>query len=548
MPASLPHLIVHDASGNQRQVDLSRLPFTLGRQSDNDLVLLDSRISRHHARVLQDENGYILEDSGSRHGTFVNGERVNTHVLKSGDQISLGVPDAYTLSFEMEQTVLPTLLKSLEQASGSAAPQLHHLSVLLQMAQSLHRAPALEEVLTTLLDSALQLTDAERGMLFLRDDSGELHLRMARGRGGIFLSTKLADYSKSVVERVTKFGREEVTLEEEITGRAAQETAIIQGGVRGVVAIPLLKHPLVDMRGETIHGTAPELVGLIYLDSRARAAALTGLDRQVLHSLAAEGATLIENARLFRLSRDQERIRHELSVARDIQQRLLPRSLPESDYFDLQAITMPCETVGGDYYDVVRLPRNRFGFAVADVSGKGHPAAMLAACLQGAFGAVAAGDPDLPGLFARVNDFLVERTSPEMFATAFYGVLSPQGQFDFVNAGHAPPLVVHTGGEVTRLDSQNFPMGFFSGAQYQVETIQLAPGDLVLIFSDGVTEARDTTGDLFGEPRLKSCVEKCAGQAPQEVCTQVMAAVRDFAAAAPQADDVTLAVLRFGSS
>lgn len=546
MPANVARLVVRDASGNAREVEIARTPFTMGRQSDNDLVLLDSRISRRHARIIIGPTGYVIEDAGSRHGIFVNGERVVSHPLKSGDQINLGLADVYLLSFMADQAVLPGLLEKLEKATDSPAPQLQHLGLLLQMAQRLHSAPALEEVLTTLVDSALQLSDAERGLLFLRDDTGELRLRLARGKDGVHLSLDLTDYSRAVVERVAKVGREEVMLEEEMTGRAAQETGIIQVGLRGVVAVPLQKLPMMEMGGETIQQTAPELLGVLYLDSRSRATSLTGLDRQVLQTLAVEGATVIENARLFRMSREQERIQQQLDVARNIQQGLLPRRLPQSDYFELEAATMPCQTVGGDYYDVVQLPGNRFGFAVADVSGKGLPAAMLAASLQGAFAAVAAGDPDLAELFRRVNEFLCERTPADMFATIFYGVLDPSGLFRFVNAGHVPPLLVRADCAVNRLEPSGFPVGFFPEATFEVDSVQLKGGDLLLIFSDGVTEAHDAEDELLGEARLKELLEPCAGQLPREVWAKVVAAVQDFVGAAPQSDDLTLAVLRFG--
>jgi len=542
-----PRLIVRDASGNERDVAISRTPFTLGRQSDNDLVLLDGRISRRHARILQDPQGYLIEDTGSRWGTFVNGERVSSCLLTSGDQISLGVEDAYQIFFALEEVTLPKLLAEFGKATERPAPQLQHLSLLLQMAQMLHRAPALEEVLTTLLDSALQLADAEHALLFLRDEGGELRLRLGRARGGIDLTAKLADYSRAVVARVAQSGREEVVLEEMMTGRTAQETAIIREGVRGVVALPLQKLPVMELSGETIQQIRPELLGVLYLESRARATALTGLDRQVLQTLAMEVATVIENARLFRLTRDQERLRHELGLARKIQESLLPRELPRSEYFELRAITMPCQTVGGDYYDVVRLPEERFGFTVADVSGKGLPAAMLAANLQGAFAAVAAGDPGLGELFRLVNDFLCERTTPEMFATIFYGILDRSGAFTYVNAGHAVPLVARRDGAVVRLDSANFPLGFFSGVAFEVRCVQLELGDQVLIYSDGVTEAQNVRDELFGEARLKMLLEECVGQKSESVCEKVVAAVRDFVGAAAQADDLTLMVLRFGS-
>ena len=546
MPTDKPRLIVRDASGSEREVEINRTPFTLGRQSDNDLVLLDNRISRSHARIVQDAEGYRLEDSGSRHGTFVNGERITAHSLASGDQINLGVADTYQLFFVTEAAVIPKLLAEFRKVSESPAPQLQHLGMLLQMAQMLHRAAGLDEVLTALADTAIQLCDAERGLLFLRDESGELRLRLARGPGGVFLPAAVSDYSRAVVERVAKTGREEVILEDAVTGRSTGETGIIQMAVRGVVALPLQKLPVMESLGDTIIQTRPQLLGVIYLDSRARPTALTGLDRQVLQTLAVEGATVIENARLFRMTRDQERLRHELSLARNIQKSLLPRELPGGDFFELRAVTMSSQMVGGDYYDVIHLPGDRVGITVADVSGKGLPAAMTAANLQGAFAAVAAGDPELSELFHRVNDFLCERTPSEIYATMFYGVLDRAGVFTFVNGGHTAPFVGHANGSVTRLEASNFPLGFFPGIQFEVARVQLEAGDQVAVYSDGVTEANNAAHDLFEEHRLIAVMENCAGGRPQEVCDKVVAAVQEFAGGAPQADDLTLMVLRFG--
>jgi sigma-B regulation protein RsbU (phosphoserine phosphatase) len=552
MPTSLPRLIVSDASGNDREIEITRTPFTLGRQSDNDLVLLDNRISRRHARIVHGENGYMLEDVESRHGTFVNGERIASCRLKSGDQISLGVLDAYQISFVADQSTLPTLLekfgKTAEGGSQPAHQQLQHLGLLLQMAQILTSAPALEEVLTTLVDTALQLTDAERGMLFLRDETGGLQLSLARGRGGVHLGSKLADYSHAVIERVARSGREEILLEEEMTGRTAQETGIIGAGMRGVVAVPLQKLPMIEGRGgETIRQAAPELLGVLYLESRMRATSLTGLDRQVLQTLAMEGATVVENARLFRLTREQERIKHQLTVARNIQQGLLPRQLPSSNYFELHAVTMPSQSVGGDYYDIITLPGERYGITVADVSGKGLGAAIMASMLQGAFAAVAAGAPDLEELFRRVNDFLCERTPVEMYATMFYGLLNRSGRFSFVSAGHPPSLILRADGTVDRLDSQNFPMGLFPGAPFAVDTARIEDGDILVVYSDGVTEAQDARGELFGDERLLTLLQGRTNLKCQDLGKEVIAKVNEFAGGAPQADDITLIVMRFGA-
>ena len=547
MPRNMPRLVIRETSGTERDVEILRTPFTLGRQSDNDVVLLDNRISRRHASINRDGDEYTLLDDGSRHGTFVNGERVTSCTLHSGDQINLGVADAYQIFFLTDQATLPKLLAEMGKLGASPAPQLQHLGMLLRMAEMLNRAAALEEVLTTLVDSAVQLGDAERGLLFLRDEDGELRLRLARGRGGTTLSPGLTDYSRKIVDRVVETRREEVTLEEELTGISANETGIIRQGLRGVVALPLQKLPMMEMGGDTIIQAVPELLGVIYLDSRARPTSLTGLDRQVLMTLAVEGATIIENARVFRLTREQERMRHELSLARNIQQNLLPRKLPSSDYFELRAVSFPCQTVGGDYYDVIRLPNDRFGFTVADVSGKGLPAAMMAASMQGAFAAVAAGDPDAHELFRRVNEFLCERTPPEMFATMFYGILSRDGVFTYVNAGHATPLIVRTSGVVETLPESNFPLGFFPNAKFEANQAQLNPGDHVLVFSDGITEAQDSVHDMFGEARLTSILEGRRFASCEAVSDLVVEAVRTFVGSAPQADDLTLLVLRHGT-
>jgi len=547
MADALAHLVVREnASGSERDVEVTGPVFTLGRQKDNDLVLLDNRISRRHAQIVQGPDGYRVEDLGSRHGTLVNGQAIDgPYLLKGGDQITLGVSDAYKVTFVTEEAVLPGLLQQIGKAAESPAPQLHHLSLLLQMAQMLHRAPALEEVLTTLVDSAVQLGNAELGLLFLTDEDAKLRLRLARGRGGSYLSTESVDYSHSVVERVARFRHEEVTLEDESTGRPAQETGVISAMARGVVAVPLQKLPMMEMSGETIRQAVPELLGVLYLESRMHATSVTGLDRQVLQTLALEGATVIENARLFRLTREQERNQHELSLARGIQQRLLPKQLPKTDYFELRASTMPCRTVGGDYYDVIPLPGGRFGVTVADVSGKGWPAAIMAVTLQGLFSGVASGDPGLEDLFRRVNGFLCERTPEDMYATVFYGVLDQSGRLNFVNAGHVPPLIIRASGGLEALTFASFPLGMFPGVEFDVHTVQLEPGDQVFIFSDGVTEAQNPAHDFFGDERLTAILEKYGAQPGQSLCSTVVAAVREFAGEAPQADDLTVTALRF---
>ena len=547
MRESLPRLIVTDSSGGVREVEITKPEFTLGRQSDNDLVLFESRISRRHARITKTPQGYLLEDVGSRHGTYVNGTLVTSCLLKSGDQISLGVADTYALSFLVQEAELPGLLEELGKPTQSAAPQLQHLNLLLQVVQTLYRSPRLETVLTALVDSAVSITGADRGLLFLRGADGELRLRIGRARDEITLDPLPDDYLKAVVERVAETGHEEMALEEAATGRATNETVTIQGSVRGVVAVPLQRFPVMDARGESMAGVAPEQLGVLYLDSRSGATSLTGLDRQVLETLAVEGATVIENARLLRMARDQERVQHDLELARNIQQDLLPKELPCSPYFGIHAFTVPSSSVGGDYYDAVALPQDRYGFVVADVSGKGLTAAILSANLQGAFAAMASADLGLQETFSRVNDFLRQRSGAAMYATMLYGVISPDGDFNFVNAGHAYPLVVRSNGTVEQLETSNFPLGLFPDVNFEAGKVHLESGDIVLVFSDGLTEAQNFRNELFGESRLSSLAGDCARLPAAGVSERILKAVKTFVGNAPPSDDLTLVVLRFGA-
>jgi len=547
MPNVVPRLMVRDAAGHEHEVEITQTPFTLGRQSDNDLVLLDNRISRQHARIVYDGHGYILEDSSSRHGTYVNGERIERCRLKDGDQLSLGVSDAYSLTFVLEEATLARLLERIETAPESSAPRLQQLNFLLQLAQMLHRAAALEDILIAVVDSALQLSGADRGILFLMDESDRLSLRLMRERSGVPGGTQATSYSEEIIQRVLETCREEMALENLSGGPMARETVLISGRQRGILAIPLQKLPVAEAGGETILQIRPKLLGVLYLESSSQPAAITSLDRQALGTLALESAMIIENARLLRVAREQERSRHEMALARSIQQGLLPRTLPRAGYFQLHAVTRPCHAVGGDYYDVIPLPGERVGLTVADVSGKGLPAAMMSMTLQGAFSALAAADLSLEELFLRINTFLCERTPPEMYATLLYGVLDPSGNFRFVNAGHAPPLYLRPDGSVKTLDSPNFPLGMFANAQYQSANLALSPGEQVVIFSDGITEAQNEALELFGEVRLIEVARSSAGEGlqPEEFCSKLIHEVKQFAGVAPPADDLTVAILRY---
>jgi len=253
----------------------------------------------------------------------------------------------------------------------------------------------------------------------------------------------------------------------------------------------------------------------------------------------------VENARLFASARAKERLDHEIKIASEIQQKLLPKSLPNSPDIAVSGFTLACYSVGGDCFDVIELGDGRFGFFVGDVAGKGITAALLATLLQGVFFTTASLDMPLAGIFSRVNRYLSEHSAQERYATVFYGVLEKDGRFEYVNAGHVPPLLRRGSGDVEDLSSGNLPVGLFAEAEYQTSTVTMEPGDFLVIYSDGVSEAANLKREFFEESRLRQVLSEFRGDTVNELAAAVRDAVKAFTQGAPQSDDITALVLRY---
>jgi serine phosphatase RsbU (regulator of sigma subunit) len=536
-------------------------PFTIGRQNGNELTLRDVRISRQHARILLSDGSFVVEDLGSRHGTFVNGQKLTgQHTLHAQDTIEFGVPDSFRLIFVGEEAILPDLLQRMEVSPPpqSTSRELYHLGVLLEVVRVMHTSMSLEDVLTSVVDAAIQVTKTERGVLLLR--KSDLPAAMAQpediplqptvardSRRGTLDPAEL-QISTSILRQVVRSRRELIVTDTghdmaQLTGH--QQASVARLELHTIVAIPLEKLPVLGSSDTTVYGRPTDLLGVLYLDSRAPSSAFSELDREVLRSLALEAGTVIENARLFAAARSKERLEHEMKIANQIQQLLLPKTFPETPQCNITGLNIACESVGGDYFDVFDLQGGRSGIVVADVSGKGIPAALLASMLQGVFSATAGMDISLNQLGGRVNRYLCERTGDDRYATLFYGVLDPSGRLDYINAGHVSPLVRTTLGQVYTLASDNFPLGMFDFAEYHAGRAQLMPGDFMVIYSDGFSEAHNMRDDLFGENGLRDLLIEFRGITAAELSDHIQEGVRQFTGGAPQADDMTLVVVHY---
>ncbi len=551
-PAAEPaSLIVTDPGGHRTRVPIAPLPFLIGRQPQSNLILRDSRVSRTHARVVFEHGGYVLEDTGSRHGIFVNGQRIERQPLANSDRIDFGAQDSYQLLFMMDGAELRRLMEQV--AAPEATPGapglgggLARLRAVLDLARTLQGSFSLEDVLVQVVDTALAVTGSERGFLLLKSDDG-LETRVARHRRGHKLPLDELRVPRTVIHRALQHRRELLFMnfDASAAGGHTAEHTVADLDLRSVVCVPLVRIRAGQGDTTSLLTTGAETVGVLYLDSRLAAADMAGGNRELLQTLAMEASTVLENARLLEEERAKQRMEEELKVARDIQQSLLPRSLPSAGWLRAAGSSVASAQVGGDYYDVIAVNDRCWGAVVADVSGKGVSSALLAALLQGALIPASDHADVLTRRMERLNTFLIDRTGGEKYATVFYCLLDQSGRLDYVNAAHCPPIVVRPSGETAELGATGVPVGLLEGSRYELAGRQLSPGEKVVIYTDGVTEAQDARGAFFGRKRLFDLVRANAGASSSELHDAIQGAVREFTEGAPQSDDITLVVLDY---
>jgi sigma-B regulation protein RsbU (phosphoserine phosphatase) len=532
-------------------VAVTEFPFFIGRgqENGNHLSLDDMRISRKCVAITAGASGLFIEDIGQREGIFVNGEPTKTRSLAHGDRIRLGTDDACQLIFRLPpeaiaQEEAETKLRSILGSMGSdSADELDGLKLLLEATSLMHSQLPLESVLATMLDHAIVITHADRGMLLEPDTSGVLQVKIARGRSGESLAPATMNPSRSVlgsaIELESAVVNEDLNLAE-INLQNAQ--SVMLQLLRSSVVIPLYDTPRRQAEPSTAT-TRRQLLGAVYLDSK-RTATFSALDRQILDALGAQAGSILENARLIERERERQRLEQELSIAREIQQALVPQGLQDFPYFSITGVHRPCDEVGGDYFDVFPLPDGRIALLIADVAGKGLGAALVTTMLQGALSGMTLG-VDPVKVFNHLNQFLCERASVVRCATMFFGLLDPDGTLEFVRAGHPSPLLMRRGAVSELYTTGSFPIGLVEMATYTSSRIQLEPGDTLLLYTDGVTEAEDQSRNLFQDGRLKEVFGQHQHSPLNTLQDGIFSALEKFTEGASQSDDVTLLVVRY---
>ena len=534
-------LEVFDPTGAIRIMPIEDDRFTIGRSHGNSLSLSSAEISRVHAEIVKDKNHYILRDLGSRAGTFVNDETVTEQMLEHDDRIRIGQhSDLRFLLKDTSETATPDPVWAAVEPV--VVGDLRQTATLLAGLRALGTAKVLDQVLAMVIDYAITLSGAERGFIMLVNPAGALEFTLGRGPKQATLSGDTFKTSRKIPEQVFATAESQLVadLHDELFAEAHEGT--IELGIRTVYCVPLKLVRYVEHEGDG-DGDDVRAIGVLYLDSREKGRLRSPVIQHGLETLAAEAAVAIENARLYRESQEKTRLERELHTAYQFQQGLLPTAPPSHGYFSAAAEMVPCLSIGGDFFDYVDLD-GTFGFVLGDVAGKGAAAGLLGARVQEIFAFRAPGT-DPATTIATINATMVKKGLEGRFVTLFYGILSPGGELTYCNAGHNPPLLISKHG-VRRLATGGLIVGLFEEATYEQEVVTLSPGDTLVTFSDGVTEASNGDGIEFGDERILERVQASPSAIePGELVAQVIAAVREFTVGEPQGDDITVLVVRY---
>ncbi|MBZ5592123.1 MAG: SpoIIE family protein phosphatase [Acidobacteriia bacterium] len=549
-PARARELRIHGPDGQAKIVPLDGDHLTLGRSSTAELCFADDAgLSRQHLAFERDGDEWNIRDLGSKNGTLLNNVRLNGAMrLRSGDRIAAGhlmivyddpgraaVAAGVTFVQGAGEGDSPTsstvvfdprgLLGSKGAGKSTMETSALAMSALIKAGNELgpHTKKSLPELFELILSLSIEAVGAERGVLMTVESGGELMVRAAKGTA-FRISTAVRD--RVLNEQVSVLVRDT-----QLDDAFKMRQSIVGQRVRTLIAVPLQ--------------TKDRIIGLIYVDSPSLTRVFTKDDLNLLTVMANTAATRIEHERLAEIEHQERLLARDLEQAADIQRRFLPATAPAVPALDLAGHNAPCRTVGGDYYDFFPYSSGRVAMVLGDVSGKGMPASLLMMSLQ-AYVQMLLDEPDnLGAVMTRLNRMTATNCPSNRFITFFMCLLDGgTGDLIYSNAGHNPPLVMRADGEAEWLEAGGCPLGIMGAMQYDAAQSHLGPGDVLVIFSDGVTDANDPNEKEFGEERLAAAVRDHRTESSGAILDAVNRAIADWTAGTPLPDDLTLLIAR----
>jgi len=541
-------IAIQTQDGQTKTVPLTVDRLTLGRSSNTELCFPeDSGLSRQHLVLERDGDDWTVQDLGSKNGTLVNNIPLRAKLrLKPGDRITAGhlaiifddsrraapAPDPVVF-FDSGDTEAPstaTIMTSLEGALSSqtivdrpaGARGSTQIQALIRAGQELAGSGTLADLFPLILDLAIEGVGAQRGVVMTIE--GERLVVKANKGEGFHISTAVRD-------RVLNEKSSMLVRDTQLDDAFRERMSIVEQKVRTLMAVPLQ--------------TKDRTIGLIYVDSPNMFRAFTKEDLSLLTVMANVAAIRIEHARLAEVEETERRMARELQQAAEIQRSFLPAGAPQVAGADLAGYNAPCRTVGGDYFDFFEYPNGRVAMVLGDVSGKGMPASLMMMGLQARVQVLADEPQNLAAVINRLNKITCQNCPSNRFITFFMCVLNAAtGELTYCNAGHNPPVLVRADGTVEYLDGGGPVLGILPVANFSEYRAKLAPGDVLAIYSDGVTEAMNGNEEEFGDERFAEALKANRHKGAAEIVDSVTQALTAFAAGSPAADDITLVVAR----
>lgn len=415
------------------------------------------------------------------------------------------------------------------------APSQHpeYLATLYEVTRTLNSSLNLDEVLRNVMDRVIEVTRAERGFLMLRDTaSNELVMKVARGMDRDALTSPEFQVSTTIIQRVEQTREALLTDNAQFDERFTRGESIMILGLRSILCVPIL--------------VKTRMIGLIYVDNRLQVGLFDEGHLALLTAFASQAGSAIDNARLYEIAVEKGRLENELQMAHTIQRGLLPKTLPAFPGYDIAADWRSARQVAGDFYDWFALPDNRLGVVIGDVSDKGAPAAIFMAVARSLIrsSALTAATPE--AALQHTNRLILQDSQSDMFVTAYYAILQPDGAITGVSAGHNRPLLYRAAQATWEfLPRGGRALGWFDDLPVHAVERQMQRGDILVLYTDGLTEAENLQGEPYGDMRLVDTVRRAASQPAAEILKRITASAASFMGAAPPFDDTTLVVMRY---
>jgi serine phosphatase RsbU (regulator of sigma subunit)/pSer/pThr/pTyr-binding forkhead associated (FHA) protein len=530
------------AGQDARHYEITERITTIGRSKDNVLEIADKNMSRRHTVIeRRDDDTYIVTDCNSSNGTLVNEERMISTQLFDNDWIECGQTRIQFINQgspprssakTVDSEVLSSEFNEKTAELGVLLGQREDLRKLLAINKELNREHELRPLLERIIDTAIELMAAERGYLILADH-GEMKVEIARGLSKDASKREGPAVSKQICNEVMDHGKAILTtnaVQDETYGRFQ---SVVGLGIHSVLCVPFKIK-------ETV-------LGVIYLDND-RVGAFSEMDVELLEAFSDQAAVAIDNARLIRVMKQKERLEQEMHTAAEIQAKLLPRKLPELTGLQIAGKMEPAKDVGGDYYDFVPLNDGTLLICIGDVSGKGVPAGLIMASARSMIRSLAPRIPSTKDLIGAINELLSDDLDMDMFMSLLVLRYDPErGSFTYTGAGHEHLIIFrHNKNACEYVKAGGVVLGVTNDIdKYLSENVlQIDKGDMIILYTDGVTEAFNKEREQYQLESLVESSERHAHKSAQECLNGIFDDVMVFAAKAPQSDDITLVTLK----